>query len=143
MDSYINATVPTDATRYDLKSVEGGWVELKPLPYGQLIERRDKASRMSMLADNRKGDAAKLDIDMLQHQSRIYEFQHCIMDHNLGDGQGGKLNFSNTATLNLLDPRVGQEIERLIDELNQLEDVDEELFSQSHSSSTGKTTTPQ
>lgn len=127
-DGLVNATVPTDATRYDLKSVSGAWVSLRPLPYGMLIERRDKASRMSMETSNRRNDNSKLDIDMMQHQSRIFEFQNCLIDHNLSDDQGNKLNFSNPSTLNLLDPKVGQEIERLIDDLNQLEEVDEETF---------------
>lgn len=139
----VNATVPTDATRFDLKSVEGGWVELKPLPYGQLIERRDKASRMSMAAGGKGNTDTRMDIDMLQAQSRIFEFQHCVVDHNLSDDHGTKLNFSNPSTLGILDPKVGQEVEQLIDDLNQLEEIDEDLFTQSHSSSTGGTLTSQ
>src|SRR5512146_2200246 len=92
----VEAGVPADASREYLKSKEGAWVDLKPLPYGLLIERRDKASRMSMEAGGGRGrnDNAKLDIDMMQAQSRLYEFQHCIIDHNLSAG-GVKLNFSN------------------------------------------------
>lgn len=140
-DGLVNATVPTDASRYDLTSVNGAWVSLRPLPYGMLIERRDKASRMSMEAGGRRNDNAKLDIDMLQHQSRIFEFQNCIIDHNLSDDQGNKLNFSNPSTLNLLDPKVGQEIERLIDELNQLEEIDEENFTSARTHSSTDDTT--
>lgn len=136
-EGLVNATVPTEATRYFLKSVGGAWVDLKPLPYGQLIERRDKASRMSMEAGKgRNSDNARMDIDLMQAQSRLYEFQHCIVDHNLSDDQGSKLNFSMPSTLNLLNPKVGQEIEQLIDDMNQLEEVDEENFIPAPSSST-------
>jgi len=84
-----------------------------------------------------KGNAnTRMDIDMLQAQSRIFEFNHCVVDHNLSDDHGTKLNFSNPSTLGILDPKVGQEIEQLIDNLNQLEEIDEELFTQSRSSST-------
>lgn len=129
-DGLVNATVPTEATREYLNSIDGGWIDLKPLPYGLLIERRDKASRMSMETNTKSGrnDNARLDIDMMQAQSRLYEFQHCIVDHNLSDDKGTKLNFSNPSTLGILDPKVGQEIEQLIDNLNQLEEVEEANF---------------
>jgi hypothetical protein len=146
-EALVNATVPTDAERFELRSVEGAWVMLKPLPYGELLERRDKASRMSMEAGTgnrrKKQDVGRLDIDMMQQQTRIYEFQKCVVDHNLGDDKGNKLNFTNSSTLNLLDPKVGQEIETLIDQLNELEDVDEEVFTNAPITSTEREpTTP-
>jgi transcriptional/translational regulatory protein YebC/TACO1 len=133
-----NATVPTDAQHFELKSLEGAYVDLKPLPYGELLERRDKASRMSMEAGGgrKRQDTSRVDIDMMQAHTRLYEFQHCIVDHNLEDDKGNKLNFTNSATLNLLHPKVGQEIETLIDRLNELEDLDEETFTSVASSST-------
>lgn len=140
MSDLINATVPTDAEKFDLRTQEGAWVMLKPLPYGELLERRDKASRMSMEAGgnrrSKKQDTSRLDIDMMQQQTRIYEFSHCIVDHNLGDDKGNKLNFTNASTLNILDPKTGQEIEDLIDKLNELEDVDEEDLGSARTSST-------
>lgn len=135
----VNATVPADAERFHLKSVEGAWVDLKPLPYGLLIERRDKASRMSMVSDRGGRTENRMDIDMMQSETRRYEFNHCVIDHNLGDGNGRKLNFSNPSEMNLLDPKVGQEIEQLIDTLNQLEEVDEENFTTVPTSSSEET----
>lgn len=139
MNGLVNVTVPTEAERFDLKSAEGAYVMLKPLPYGQLIERRDKASRMSMVTDRGSRDQTKMDIDMMQAQSRMFEFSNCIIDHNLSDDAGNKLNFSIPSTLNLLDPKVGQEIEQLIDDLNQLEEIDESGFTTVRSSSTTET----
>jgi len=142
VNDMVNATVPTEAERHYLKTIEGAWVDLKPLPYGQLIERRDKASRMSMTTDRRNQDNSRMDIDMLQAEMRRYEFNHCIVDHNLGDDQGNQLNFTNPASMNVLDPRVGQEIEQLIDNLNQLEDIDEENFTAARTSSSQVVPTP-
>jgi len=120
------ATVNTEATRFDLKSLPGGFVDLRPLPFGQMLERREKASKMSMEQNTRKNQKQIVNFDMMQKWTRDFEFKHCIIDHNLEDDQGNKLNFSLAGTLDILDPKVGAEIERYIDELNQEED-DEDL----------------
>jgi hypothetical protein len=58
------------------------------------------------------------------------------LDHNLEDEFGNKLDFSNGMTLQVLDPRIGVEIERYIDELNQdAEDEEQEDFTQLATSS--------
>lgn len=131
------ATVTIEATRINLKSCPGGYIEIKPLPYGKLLHRRDRATKMSM--EQRQGqrdDTQKFDLEMMQQFTRAYEFKNCIVDHNLQDEAGNKLNFAMDATLDLLDPKVGQEIEREIDKLNS-DDEDLETFtSQSTPSST-------
>lgn len=123
-----NATVNTEATRYDLKSLEGGFVMLRALPFGQMLERREKASRMSMdqQQGKKKGASQRINFDLMQRWARSFEFKECIVDHNLEDGAGNKLNFALANTLDILDPRIGSEIEKYIDELNQEED-DEDL----------------
>lgn len=138
-----NATVQQETIRKDLKSLIGAWVELKPLPFGQTLERRDKATQMSMEQEVRDGgrrrskqEQAKFIIDTLNTWSVAYDFKHCIIDHNLEDAQGQKLDFGNPMTLQILDPRVGQEIERYIDELNNEEDEEElQDFIKLHTSS--------
>lgn len=129
-----NATVNTEAARYELKTLEGGFVMLKPLPFGKLLERREKASKMSM--DQQTGKKAtnqKISFDMMQRWARSYDFEHCIVDHNLEDARGEKLNFSNHMTLDLLDPKIGAEIEELIDALNQEDDEEDlETFLKQH-----------
>lgn len=122
-----NATVNTEATRYELNTCEGGFVSLKALTFGQLLERREKASRMSMdqQTGSRKAASQRINFDLMQRWARTYDFEHCIIDHNLEDARGEKLNFSNKMTLDLLDPKVGAEIEALIDDLNQEEDEED------------------
>lgn len=118
------ATVSLEAIRVDLKSCDGGFVMLKQLPYHEMLVRRDRAARYS-LDQAQKGN--RLDIEMVQAMAREYEFANCIVDHNLEDDLGNKLNFANPATLRVLDPRIGEEIEEAIDRLHNREE-DLELF---------------
>jgi hypothetical protein len=139
------ATVSTEATRHDLKSCPGGFVLLKPLPFGKMLERREMASKMSMQQDSGKRQKdQKIDFSLMQRMARQFEFTHCIEDHNLEDEQGIKLNFGNRLALDALDPKIGAEIESLIDEMNQEEDEDLEGFTESASrSSIPKTSEPE
>ena len=117
------ATVSQDTVRKDLKTLPGGYVELRKLPFGLLLERRDNASKMSM--SGRGGNDNKVDISLMQQWSRTFEFANCIVDHNLEDEGGQKLNFNNELSVHMLDPKIGQEIETYLDELNGEEDEDE------------------
>lgn len=114
------ATVSQETVRKELKSCPGGFVMLKKLPFGLLLERRDKASKLSMHNNN-----DTVDIALMQRWSRQFEFGHCIIDHNLEDENGSKLDFNNEMSIYALDPKIGQEIERYLDELNQ-EDTPED-----------------
>jgi hypothetical protein len=143
------ATVTTETVKKDLNSVEGGWVELKQLSFDQMLERRDKALRMSLEQEastnrgKRRNVVQKIDLESASQWSRQFEFANCIVDHNLENEKGEKLNFTNPMTLSILDPKVGAEIERYIEELN--EEGDEESLEdfmkrQSSSSSDNGTT---
>ena len=48
-----------------------------------------------------------------------FEFKNCIVDHNLEDDDGNLLDFSNPMSLSILNPKIGSEIDRYIEELNQ------------------------
>lgn len=123
------ATANTESIRVDLKSLPEGYVMLRQLPFGQMLSRRDRAARYLQEVNPRsnRDDISKIQIDILNEASRIYDFKHCIIDHNLEDEHGNKLDFSNAMTLQVLDPKIGAEIEREIDKLNR-EDFDEEVF---------------
>ncbi len=151
------ATVSTDTETKSLKSAPpDGYVELRALPYGKLLYRRDRASRMSMLQEAGNGrkrrqaqqqEDTKVNIETMQEESRYYEFKECIVDHNLTDPNGRKLDFNNKMDFKMLNPKVGTEIEQYIDELNQEEDEDDEedFFNASTESSevtTLQTSTP-
>jgi hypothetical protein len=140
------ATVSTESFRVELKSLPGGFVALKQLPFGQMLQRRDKAARFLQEMGAPGSDAPnKMQIDILNEASRYYDFSHCIVDHNLEDDQGVKLDFSEKMiqmTFSVLDPRIAAEIEREIDKLNR-EDFDEKGFtslSEEPSTQTSETT---
>ena len=121
-----NATVTGKALRKDLKSCPGGWVELKPLNYDQLLTRRDNATKIFMEG---KDNSDRMNLQIANRWSTLFDFRHCIADHNLEDDEGHKLDLSNQLTLQVLDPKVGAEIERYLMDLNQdVEDEDLQSF---------------
>ena len=113
------ATVSTDTEKFDLKSCPGGWVELSRLTYGQLIERREMAADMKISG----GGGQNVEGSIKQMQARVtdFEFKHCITSHNLEDADGELLNFKLAGIWATLDPRIGDEISTLIDNMNQFE----------------------
>ena len=117
------ATISLDAQKHDLKSLKGGFVSLRPLPYGKILERRDGATKMIMEQTKGRTADSRMIMEMAQEWSRWFEFRECIVEHNLEDDAGATLDFNIKANLFRLDPKIGQEIERLIDELNM--DVEE------------------
>jgi len=125
------ATIDTQATeRFDLKSLpkteneEGGFVELKKLSYGQILERRDMGAKIAIegLGDSRsREEDLKVTTEMIQKAVTEFEFRMAIVSHNLEDEHGTLLNFANPVIVHSLDPQVGQEISELIDDMNQWE----------------------
>ena len=124
------ATVNLDGQRIELKSCPGGYVVIKQLPFGMMLKRRDLALKYSEEVNGQRvSDDAKrqISINIMNEQSRRFDFKHCIIDHNLEDDHGNQLDFGKPATLDILDPRIAAEIERAIDNLNQ-EDFNEQGF---------------
>jgi hypothetical protein len=127
-------TVSLQPIRRDLKSLPpDGFVMLRQLPYWDVLERRDGASKASMESVKRKPgqsreDTTKLSIETFQTWERAYIFKNCIVDHNITDDKGVLLDFTKPQTLKMLNPKIGMEIERYIDELNSEDDEDIEDF---------------
>jgi hypothetical protein len=96
-----------------------------------MLARRDKILRQTqeINPNSKPGDSQKVQIDVLNELSRQYDFKNCIVNHNLEDDNGNLLNFANPMSLDVLDPKIGAEIEGYIDELNR-EDFDEQGFTQ-------------
>lgn len=123
------ATVdPTTTVHKKLKSAPpDGFVDLRPLPFGLKLDRRSKATRMMMRMPTQQKNAPKevvQEIESMDEMTVSHDFAYCIVDHNLTDVNGVKLDFTNKMVLQALDPKIGSEIERYINELN--EDEDEE-----------------
>lgn len=115
-----NATVSTESQHFDLSSCPGGWIDLKRMTHGQRLHRQDIAMSMSMTADT-KHKTATMGVTPTQTRVAQYEFKTCVVDHNLEDDQGHKLNFNNPSDVERLDGRIGEEISELIDTMHNWE----------------------
>jgi hypothetical protein len=104
--------------KHPLKTCPGGWVELRRLSYGQKLERQSLAMQSSIRGEGKK---AEMNMTMMQQLVTSYEFKHCVADHNLEDDNGEKLDFRNSQNVFALDPRIGEEIETLIERMNNFE----------------------
>lgn len=144
---------PGEYQHFDLKSAPpDGYVMLRPLPFGQKLSRRSKATKMMMRSQapqpgkSSRGAAPPdqvFELESMDEWTVAHDFAYCIGEHNLQDANGNNLDFSNALTLKLLDPKVGSEIERLIDELNNEEgeeSIEDFLARSTTSSETDKTT---
>lgn len=111
-----------DTETFDLKSVAGGSVTLRRMTYGQKLARQEQAVKMTM--EQKKGRSStdsKMSMDMLQHAATVFDFRACIVDHNLEDENGQKLNLTQVHQIDSLDPRIGEEIAILINDMNNFE----------------------
>lgn len=118
------AVATQDTTRVDLKSCPGGFVELRKLSYGEILKRREISSEATAPLGQKNSDTPtemRLHIAILKTQQ--YDFSKCIIDHNLEDENDRKLNLASPSDFQKLDPKVAQEIEYYIDQLNQPEDL--------------------
>lgn len=117
------ATVSTETIRKELTSLPGGFVELRQLSWAEMMKRRDIASRMYADVSTKQGAATQETIRQYMEVVNVaimeFEFRNCIVDHNLEDDNGNKLDFTNPMSLQILNPKVGSEIDRYIEQLNQ------------------------
>lgn len=111
---------------HDLKTLPEGYVVLRRLTYGQKLERKAMASVASAETGGR-GKNMKLQMAMVNEQATLYDFTHCLVDHNLEGDDGQKLNLADVTVIKSLDPRIGDEIEQLMDRMNNFEEDDPEL----------------
>lgn len=112
------ATVSKQHVRIELESCPGGYVILQMMSYGSTLERLDGASTIVVQGDAEEVDSTKMMLETMQTWARQFEFRTCIVDHNLEDDNGNKLDFANRLTFDILDPSVGREIQEAIDQLN-------------------------
>lgn len=121
------------AERYDLKTAPpDGYVVIRRLSHGEKAERRMINNKLTMKAQKGKKDVDS-SIDMFHANVDLYNFKHCIIEHNLQDKDGRVLDFSIAADVNKIDGRVSEEITTYIDRENNFE-ADEDLGNSSEPS---------
>lgn len=105
--------------RIELKSVPDGFVVLKRMTYGDKLERQ---SMVKMAIELTSGKDAKGELALANKKATYLEFANCIVEHNLEkDDEGTLFNFKNAADVDALDPKIGEEIDSLISEMNNFE----------------------
>jgi hypothetical protein len=116
-------SIITEIEHHDLKSLPDGYVKLRRMTYGQVVQRR-ALTKLSLNMQGRNKDF-KGELAMASKEVALFEYSHCIVEHNLEDVDGRPLNLSNEVDFDKLDPRVGQEIETLIGKMNNFEEDDQ------------------
>lgn len=119
------AVVDSNFAEYiELSSCPGGYVKLKKMTWGQIQERRQMVMKMTVNGNRRNNNTS---INLASEAATQFSFVNSIVEHNLEKAEGVKLNFADTSDFRMLDSRIGDEIERAIDKLNDLNsDSDEE-----------------
>lgn len=121
------ATVVKTAERKDLTTVEGGWVELRRLSFGEKLNKDAEAMRMKFDMDGAAKGDTRAEFTMINVEVQLREFGLCVMGHNLtkpnptdpeNEDADVPLNFKDKKDVAELDPRVGDEISQLIGEMN-------------------------
>jgi len=119
----------TETERHELKTCPGGYVVARRLSYGEKLTRRAMVSSMKIESGgkNKKKDFAG-EMNLVNEQATLFDFQKCIVDHNLfkDDEETDKFNLARLDDIRQLDPRIGEEIDDFLSELNNFEDDDEE-----------------
>jgi hypothetical protein len=114
-----------DTDRFELKSCPEGFVVLRRMTYGQTVQRRALMKMSVQSGGSRKSFQGEL--AMASEEIQKFEFSHCIVEHNLEDVDGRVLNLSGDVDFAKLDPRIGQEIESLIGDMNNFDDNEDAL----------------
>lgn len=118
----------TDTERRDLKTLPGAFVVARRLTYGEKIARREMVSNLRVEAGKGKDFAGEM--QMVSEKATIYDFQRCIVEHNLEKRNPltddpddlVPLDFGKAVDIRSLDPRVGEEIDNFLSELNNFEE---------------------
>jgi hypothetical protein len=114
------ATVKTEAEHFDLKTLEEGFVELKRMSYGAWLTRQELMVEQQMTGSTK--ETAQVSAKMMQRRVAEHEFRNCLVAHNLEDEHGNPLDVNSASFLDVLDPKVGQEIGTYIDELHKVDE---------------------
>ena len=115
-----------------------GYVVIRKMTFSEDLKVRGMSMRMHMQqeelrrarkeAKERGLDETEIEIEMSIDVDAVlaFQFRNMILDHNLEDENGRKLNFANRADFAKLDTEVGAEIEKIINNLNPKRESKEE-----------------
>lgn len=120
----VATTSGLETKRFDLKSLEGGYVIVRRMTFGQYMRRREQVSQM-FLKGGKDTDGMEGMMQLVSAKATELDFANCITEHNLTDDQDRLLDFKNTRHVESLNPRIGDEIGKYIDEMNQFNEEEQ------------------
>lgn len=131
------AVVMSKPERHDLKTCPGGYVMVRRMSFGEKMTRRGFNSKMD-LEMTRGSRSAKSTVDLFNEQMEMYDFSHCIAEHNLTklvnkntglpcdaddpDAVEVPLDFTKPSDVKLLAGPIAEEIGTVMDKLNNFEE---------------------
>jgi len=127
-------TVTGKPRHFELQSAPpDGYVEIRTMSYGESMERQDIVVKMTTETPRENPDGIqiggeKVTWEMANFATSLFDFQKCVVGHNLTDEHGRQLNLTTAHDLRQLHPRIGQEIEGYMRELNSFTDKEKEQF---------------
>ena len=123
------AVASRETQKFDLDTVEDGYVVLRRMDYGQQLMAQDE-SIQAITRDRRKRNGSgpsenvnEVEMKLISSTATARAFAACIVDHNLEDDQGRKLDFTNPSDVFLLELNVANEINEKINDLNKVRDL--------------------
>lgn len=117
---------PEEQETFELKSLPGAQVTLRRMSYDAYLARRDMMTSIRLAAKGRGDEDFAGEMKMMNHKVAIFDFKECVVDHNLEDENGNTLDLTKPSTFKRLNPKVGIEIDELIEKMNE-PTSDEEL----------------
>jgi len=115
-----SAVAVDELHREELKSLEGGYVVIREMTYGERLQRSSLSGAMKVLKDSKSDFAGE--ISMETQRMALWDFANLIVEHNLEDATGRTLNFKNESDTRMLSSRIGDEVGTLIDKWNSFDD---------------------
>jgi hypothetical protein len=125
------ASVDPTIHHKELRTVPGGYVDLRVLSFHEMEMRKDIAGRMYReVSENddetTEEEAMRAYFEAMNVAVTTFEFRNMIVDHNLylDDAETQKIDFRKPMHQWKLDPKVGEEISILIDGLTKIAEAD-------------------
>lgn len=127
------ASVSDVPERFELKTLPEAYVTIRRMSYAEKLKRIDEATQQEMTGQQGKRDSVKVLVQTLNLKITKMDFANCIVSHNLEwadkDGHIHLFDFKNDPScLDRLDPRIAEEINKYIDEVNSFNEDDEEML---------------
>ena len=114
---------------FQLRSLEGGFVEIKRMTHGQKLQRGSFTDKMKF-SSSKKSKDMQGEMDLMQRSVTLWEWANVIGDHNLecyvnplNPEQGTRLlNLKDIRDCEAVDARIAEEISTYISRVNNFED---------------------